>query len=96
MTTEKPSQRWKVIFLTDAAPLPEQKFRSERAAYQVVNGERDRIKEGVSRVKRAVVYEWDVAAGRWMTFERHDLKKEAAEQAKADARTGSAGKPGDG
>lgn len=86
MTAKKPSQPWKVVFLTDAAPLPEQKFRSERAAYQAVNNMRDQVGEGISRTKRAVVYQWDVAGGRWMTFERHDLKKEAAELATAKAK----------
>lgn len=68
---------WKVVFLTDAAPLPERKFYSQRATYLAVNNERQKILEGVSRVKRAVAYQWDKAAGRWMTFERLDLKAEA-------------------
>lgn len=89
MTPKRKSQPWKVVFLTDAAPLPEQKFRSEKATYQAVNGERERIKEGISRVKRAVVYQWDVSVGRWMPFERHDLKKEADAQAKAEEKANS-------
>lgn len=89
MTPKTKSQPWKVVFLTDAAPLPERKFRSEKAAYQAVNGEREQIKEGISRVKRAVVYQWDASQGRWMTFDRHDLKKEAEEQAKAEAKANS-------
>jgi hypothetical protein len=90
VTVKVPSQRWKVVFLTDAAPLPERKFRSEGAAYQAVNRERQLIREGSSRVKRAVVYEWQKDSGRWMTFERHDLKKEAAELSTADAKAESA------
>ena len=89
MTTKRPSQPWKVVFLTDAAPLPERKFRSERAAYQAVNGERELVKQGVSRVKRAVVYEWQKDSGRWMTFDRHDLKKEADQQLAAEAKADS-------
>lgn len=88
MTVKRPSQPWKVVFLTDAAPLPERKFRSEAATYQAVNRERELIKEGSSRVKRAVVYEWQKDSGRWMTFERHDLKKEADEQLAAEAKAG--------
>jgi hypothetical protein len=76
---KKPTYTWKVVFLTAASPLPEEKFRSERAAYVAVNRQRELIAEGFSRVIRAAVYEWDVDGGRWMTFERHDLKKEAGE-----------------
>jgi len=84
VTVKKPSQPWKVVFLTDATPLPEKKFRSERAAYQAVNGERELIKEGTSRVKRAVVYQWQNGSGRWMVFDRHNLKEEAEQQLAAD------------
>lgn len=89
MTVKNPSQPWKVVFLTDAAPLPEKKFRSEKAAYQAVNGERELIRQGSSGVKRAVVYEWQKESGRWMTFDRHDLKKEADEQSAAEAKANS-------
>lgn len=74
---KRPSQPWKIVFFTAAAPLPERKFRSERATYQAVNTERELVRDGISRIKRAVVYQWDPAAGRWMTFDRHDLVEEA-------------------
>lgn len=77
MKAKRPSQPWKVVFFTAAAPLPERKFRSERATYLAVNTERELIRDGASRVKRAVVYQWDQAVGRWMTFDRHDLVEEA-------------------
>jgi hypothetical protein len=76
---KKPTYTWKVVFMTAATPLPDQKFRSERAAYTAVNRQRELIAEGTSRVVNAAVYEWDVNGGRWMTFERHNLKKEAGE-----------------
>lgn len=77
MKPKSPSQKWKVVFFTAAAPLPEKKFRSERSTYQAVNSERELVRDGISRVTRAVVYQWDPSVGRWMTFDRHDLVEEA-------------------
>lgn len=88
MVPKSPSQKWKVVFLTPGSPI-ERKFRSQTAAFTAVNGERELIVEEVSRVSRAVVYQWDPSNGRWMTFERIDLKAEAevtraARKAKAE------------
>lgn len=81
MKPKRPSQPWKVVFFTAAAPLPEKKFRSQAAMHRAINGERDLIREGASRVVRATAFQWDTAAGRWMTFERYPLKEEVkAEQ----------------
>ncbi|AXH66208.1 hypothetical protein SEA_SATIS_47 [Streptomyces phage Satis] len=77
MTVKRKSKPWKVVFLTAGGPLPEKTFTSETAAYRAVNHEREQIRDGVSRVSRAVVYQWDKNMARWMTFERHDLKAEA-------------------
>lgn len=87
MKPKRPSQPWKVVFFTAAAPLPEKKFRSQAAMHRAINGERDLIREGASRVVRATAFQWDTAAGRWMTFERYPLKEEV----KAEQR--SAGEP---
>ena len=84
MKAKKPTYTWKVVFMTAATPLPEKKFRSERAAYTAINRERELIAEGASRVLNAAVYEWDVDGGRWMTFERHNLAKEAGELRRAE------------
>lgn len=84
MKPKRPSQPWKVVFFTAAAPLPEKKFRSQAAMHRAINGERDLIREGASRVVRATAFQWDTAAGRWMTFERYPLKEEVkAEQRSA-------------
>lgn len=84
MKPKRPSQPWKVVFFTAAAPLPEKKFRSQAAMHRAINGERDLIREGASRVVRATASQWDTAAGRWMTFERYPLKEEVkAEQRSA-------------
>lgn len=78
MVAKRKSKPWKVVFLTAGGPLPEKPFTSEAAAYRAVNHEREQVRDGVSRVSRAVVYQWDKTQARWMTFERHDLKAEAA------------------
>jgi hypothetical protein len=76
---------WKYVPFTAAAPLDEKKFRSKPTCYSGINGERELIREGVSRVIRVTVYEWDRDAGRWMTFERLDLKKEIDAERAAQA-----------
>jgi hypothetical protein len=81
VAAKKPSQPWKVVFFTAAAPLPEKKFRSQAAMHRAINGERDLIREGSSRVVRATAFQWDAAAGRWMTFERYPLKAEVDAEA---------------
>lgn len=83
MTAKRPTYTWKYVPFTAAAPLPERKFRSKPTCYAGINGERERIREGVSRVIRVTVYEWDTDAGRWMTYERLDLKAEIAAEVTA-------------
>lgn len=78
MALKRKSKPWKVVFLTAGGPLPEKPFTSEKAVYTAVNHEREQVRDEISRVSRAVVYQWDRAQGRWMVFERHDLKAEAA------------------
>jgi hypothetical protein len=68
---------WKVVFLTAGGPLPEEKFSTETKAYVSVNFAREQIRDGISRISRCTVYQWDKSAARWMTFDRHNLKAEA-------------------
>lgn len=85
MTTKRPTYTWKYVPFTAAAPLPEKKFRSKPTCYAGINGERELIREGVSRIVRVTVYEWQKDTGRWMTYERLDLKAEvAAERAQQE------------
>lgn len=89
MAAKRPTYTWKYVPFTAAAPLDEKRFRSKPTCYAGIEGERELIREGVSRVTRAVVYEWDRDAGRWMTSERLDLKSEvereqAARKAEAE------------
>lgn len=76
MAGRRPTYTWKYVPFTAAAPLDEKKFRSKATCYAGINGERELIREGVSRVSRVVVYEWNKDTGRWMTYERLDVKKE--------------------
>ncbi len=76
MVPKRPTYTWKYVPFTAAAPLPEKKFRSKPTCYAGIEGERELMREGASRVTRAVVYEWNKDSGRWMTFERIDLKAE--------------------
>lgn len=87
MAAKRPTYIWKYVPFTAAAPLPEKKFRSKPTCYAGINGERELIREGASRVVRVTVYEWQKDSGRWMTYERLDLKKEveAERPSKADA-----------
>lgn len=78
MATKRPTCTWKYVPFTAAAPLPERKFRSKPTCYAAINGERDLIREGSSRIIRVTVYEWQKDSGRWMTYERLDLKAEVA------------------
>lgn len=74
MVAKRPTYTWKYVPFTAAAPLPEKKFRSKPTCYAGINGERELIREGSSRVVRVTVYEWQKDTGRWMTYERLDLK----------------------
>lgn len=91
MKPKRPSQPWKVVFFTAAAPLPEKKFRSQAAMHRAINGERDLIREGASRVVRATAFQWDTAAGRWMTFERYPLKEEVKAEQRSAAKSSPQG-----
>ncbi len=71
------SKPWRVVF-NEKGHFTEYEFGSEAKAYAAVNHERELIRDGLSRVSRAIVHEWDEARGRWMTFDRHDLVTEAA------------------
>ena len=89
MAARRPTYTWKYVPFTAAAPLDEKRFRSKPTCYAGIEGERELIRESVSRVTRAVVYEWDKDAERWMTFERLDLKndverEQAAQKAQAE------------
>ena len=77
MALKRLSKPWKVVFLAPGGPLPEERYTSERAAYAAVNYKREEVRDGITRVTAVRVYQWDVPRGRWMTFERHDLKAEA-------------------
>jgi 2-hydroxychromene-2-carboxylate isomerase len=79
MKKRRPRYPWKVVFITAEGALPEEKFSSEDKAYLAVNLKRELIREGLSAVEQATVYEWNAGMARWMTFEKHDLKKEASE-----------------
>lgn len=83
MAGKKPTYTWKFVPFTNAAPLDERKFRSKPSCYQGVEGERQKIRDGISRVVRVTVLEWRQDTGRWMTYERLDLKKEVAAEPKA-------------
>lgn len=88
MVAKRPTYTWKYVPFTEAAPLPEKKFRSKTTVYARINEERELIRDGSSRVIRVTVYEWQKDSGRWMTYERLDLKKEINEERKArDAKT---------
>lgn len=82
MAGKKPTYTWKYVAFTAAAPLPEKKFRSKPTCYAGINGERDLIRQGASRVVRVTVFEWQQDTGRWMTYERLDLKAEIAAERK--------------
>lgn len=76
---------WKYTPFTDAVPLEEKKFRSKASCYRGIEGERELIREGASRIVRVTVYEWQKDTGRWMTYERLHLKKEVQAERKAKA-----------
>lgn len=72
-------KKWKVVFITAEGALPEEKFSSEDKTYLAVNMKREMVRDGLSAVEQATVYEWNTGMARWMTFEKHDLAKEAKE-----------------
>lgn len=84
MTAKRPTYTWKYVPFTAAAPLDERRFRSKPACYQGIGDERARIREGISRVVRVTVLEWQKDTGRWMTYERIDLKKEVQAERKTE------------
>lgn len=88
MAGKRPTYTWKYVPFTAAAPLEERKFRSKGTCYAGINGDREQIREGISRIVRVTVYEWDRDAGRWMTYERIDLKKEIADELAARLKAG--------
>lgn len=62
------SKPWAVILSTSGGPVRTE-HRSQLEAYRKVNAERGLIEEGVSRVTRIRVEQWDADAGRWVWFE---------------------------
>ena len=93
---KRPTYTWKYVPFTAAAPLPERKFRSQPTCYESINGERDLIREGASRVIRVTVYEWQKDTGRWMTFERIDLKAEVEAERAYQEKLAAEARKGDG
>lgn len=68
MTARRPSKSWRLILSTPGAPIYET-HRSEPAAYRAVEVEKQRVADGISRVTRIAVEQWDVAGQRWQRCE---------------------------
>ena len=67
MTARKPSKPWRIVLTTPGEPIT-QPYGSERATYEAVRAEKERIAAGTSRVTRIRVEHWE--NGRWIYYDR--------------------------
>jgi len=68
VTARRPSNPWKVVYSTPGGPYDET-HRSRPAAYRAVDAEKQRVADGISRVVRMSIYQWDVGGGSWQLYE---------------------------
>jgi hypothetical protein len=64
--TRKPSKPWRVTLRTAGGPVNTD-HRSERAAYEQINGERDAIAASTSQTTAISIRHWE--DGRWRLYE---------------------------
>lgn len=68
MTARRPSNPWRLVLTTPGCPVYET-HRSKPAAYRAVEVEKQRVADGISRVVRIAVEQWDVDGQRWVRYE---------------------------
>lgn len=68
MPAKRPSSPWRILWITPGGPHTT-KYRSERAAYDAINEERQKIADGLSQVTRIRVEKWDPGLGDYALFD---------------------------